>query len=383
MSKSLNSLPDALVNSLFQEWMTLKDLAELDTAFCNHTQRDWILDVILTVKQSTEFTKSPDKKALSKCSFFDWISLRGIRLRALRLTFKTLERIAHYSPVITDCVEQISFPGARHIRYNKNNAAEFIAEFTQLFNSCPRLKILELADPTDTFLCHCSAEILGQLVSVILVKRNGWELNSLKTFDSIKDACQNLTTIELSPFVPAEIVFAIADAISTLVDLTVELADGSSLVTLFEHLIATRSNITRIHVSGYFEFEEPDFVSSIERFFTHFQECLTHFGIEQYGETIVLFDAYDNNVKYLKYLGLDEHDDILAVLRAVPIVTRLELHNNTVLGQVARQYAGSLESLAMYEMSQAQAEEFLTVCMNLKTVMVLLSGRMCRSCVLS
>ncbi len=164
MVKRLNSLPDVLVNSVFQDWLNLVDLSKIDTASCNHTIREWYLLVFDSVRvPSVPWYSVPT-------GFYDWVSLRKIKLKSLKVTLDTLSRLVGPSPVCTDYVESIVFRHGDKARERHPLTYFEMAsrQLALLVNSCLNLTCLNIATPRPTVLTGFSRKILGQVTSLAL-----------------------------------------------------------------------------------------------------------------------------------------------------------------------------------------------------------------------
>ncbi len=214
MAKSLNSLPDALVNCVFQDWLNLIDLAKIDAALCNHTVRKWYQEVMLSLK----VTYVPPR--LASKEFYDWISARKIKLKYLVVTLSTLSHLVRPFPMSTDLVESIVFGHGEGKR--QSHPPQFYEttshQLAQLCDSCPKLTSLQMATPMPGALETFSSAILDRLTSLAIssdLTAHGYTTTMLS---AIKEKCKNLISFTFNMNVSEMSIIELNDSLPSLVD---------------------------------------------------------------------------------------------------------------------------------------------------------------------
>jgi hypothetical protein len=133
----LENLPEALVSSVYSHWLTVVDVARLDSALCHHRRRSYFL--CTAYAKSTPLQRLSDWKPDNECE--GWILIRSANVLDVFITDCML-----YNPELRGAyllknggtIRSVTFPSLDYINYLRYRllALEFVAH-------CSSLMILE------------------------------------------------------------------------------------------------------------------------------------------------------------------------------------------------------------------------------------------------
>jgi hypothetical protein len=148
------SLVKVVIVDLLSEWIEMKDLVRLDSAFCNSTSRDFLLDMF----EKEYFTMGEN--------FISTDCLRYVNNRKLKLKTLSLNNCFGSRKLIHNLtaskVRSLKIVGCRQWKLPR-------AELVSLFNSCLMLRELELngvQSCCDDVIAQFNPTILKQLVGI-------------------------------------------------------------------------------------------------------------------------------------------------------------------------------------------------------------------------
>ncbi len=141
------SVPDAFLLSFFSDWLTLKDVANIDTSFCCR-QRKWFLKLLNDLRHNNVCRNLTNERLSYK--FYRWIFIRDIQLKRLNFSFEFLceqsdvkyRNLLHF-PIKRIFVECINIYDCRQKLIGvSEHAFDDESEFIKIINSCPKLRTL-------------------------------------------------------------------------------------------------------------------------------------------------------------------------------------------------------------------------------------------------
>jgi len=163
-------LPDVISNEVFCTWISLVDLAYLDSAMTNnHTDRTFLLGLIshrYFVFESNS-NGSDDRKTFSNPSAFDWIQLRQIKLKkyflnGLKLPLQLFDFESHVD--MSKCAT-IFLSNCRRTLISEQFVRRLISESPQLIS----LTLMKVVCVTNTFFNEVIPERLQQLKEISII----------------------------------------------------------------------------------------------------------------------------------------------------------------------------------------------------------------------
>lgn len=191
MKSYFDILPTELMHVVISEWISTPDLAHLDTAVCNHSDRVVFLEVI---DKSYFSTEGVEGKSLTN-AYFQWLVLRNIQVRSLNLTFEHLDhflfimQLGHY---ITK-VERL------HANFQTDNISTCSLA---ILNKCfDRIESLDLSNPTRPVTDIDLWTIMKHIPSFPALKHvnlSGSMQMSHMALDQFLSKCPNLQRISLA-----------------------------------------------------------------------------------------------------------------------------------------------------------------------------------------
>lgn len=187
----LIALPEALVRFLFCEWLNLKELCSLDSAFCNRELREQFAAIASgCVFRGTDGIFDPDDDACITDSFWDryvgWLLKRSIRVSSICIRSESLvcsEYLAKYGSHITN------------LQYLRNHSLSTLDNFPIVCRSCPNLQKVRFPlgiSPNMVIKLGESCKLIQELNYYPMSPRTAW---TLAHYQAINAAYPCLTTI--------------------------------------------------------------------------------------------------------------------------------------------------------------------------------------------
>ncbi len=153
------SLPEAIHKEIFAEWLTIRDIGQLDSAFCNHKIRH---EILLNIFLDPHFLLSAEcmdaydgPVIFPNYACVKWTTLRKIKLKTLRFLDdgKLPDRSFDSSKIESFSIKQKS-----HLSTVENN------ELVKFVNSMTKVTVLELQVVKRYSFNNIKNEIWNQLL---------------------------------------------------------------------------------------------------------------------------------------------------------------------------------------------------------------------------
>jgi hypothetical protein len=126
--------PDVLINEVFINWIQIKDLCIVDTAFSNVVQRPYFEGLIRCDEFTQHGINTESYYNQRGFFYFKWICLRGIKLKYIYLDVQNKDDFSLLSTINLSCVKKLKL-----IHYEPQEGSLF-----PLIIGCSRLKQLVL-----------------------------------------------------------------------------------------------------------------------------------------------------------------------------------------------------------------------------------------------
>jgi hypothetical protein len=138
LSCVLLDLPEAIPRLVFVEWLHLKQIVRLDSAFCSHQLREQYLT--LAYGECTGFTLSIINQHRKMDDMLRWTTSRGVRLNGILLSGGVPCGSDLLSPFLTvsgSAIKWVTFQGFNNNAINQTNVLE-------VAKSCPNVQKLKV-----------------------------------------------------------------------------------------------------------------------------------------------------------------------------------------------------------------------------------------------